>query len=164
MHKLCFLLLLELTAIVAFGQADTLTKTRFVIGLSAPELLHAGVNVDLGKSNQVGFSAGIGPSWGEVWPTLNIEHRLYFGKIIESTKRKRWFFRQGVTYFAAAEKQSAITFSVGADLKSKARNRGWTIDVGGLVLFRDENDRKNKLYPALRFQHYSYFKKNKSAR
>ena len=143
------------------AQADTLTKTRFVIGISAPELLHAGINIDLGKFNQVGFSAGIGPSWGTVWPTLNIEHRLYFGKYIESTNRRKLFFKQGATYFTAGENESAVSFSVGADLKSKARNRGWTIDLGGFILFQNYRDRQNKFYPALRFQHYNYFKRNK---
>ena len=161
MPKFCFLILLHLSVFIGRAQGDTLTKVRFVIGLSAPELLHAGIDLDLGKSNQIGISAGIGPSWGTVWPTLNIEHRLYFGKLTESTNRRKWFFKQGATYFTAAENQSAITFSVGADLKSKARNKGWTIDLGAFILFQSENDRKNQIYPALRFQHYNYFKRSK---
>lgn len=120
MQKLCFLILLAITAFVVSAQADTLTKTRFVIGLSAPELVHAGINMDLGKSNQVGINAGIGPSWGAVWPTLNIEHRLYFGKLIEATNRRKWFFKQGATYFTGSKKQSAVSFTVGGfEIKSK---------------------------------------------
>jgi hypothetical protein len=113
----------------------------------------------LGKTSQVGFSTGVGPSWGAVWPTLNIEHRLYFGKITESANRRRWFIKQGLTYFTAAESQSAVSFSVGSDLKSRARNRGWTIDLGGFILIQNNNDRKNLFLPALRFQYYSYLKK-----
>jgi hypothetical protein len=161
MQKLCFFICLEITGLMVSAQMDSLTKTRFVIGISAPELLHAGVNMDMGKTNQVGVSAGIGPSWGTVWPTLNIEHRLYIGKLIEETGRKRWFLKQGATYFTAAENQSAFSFSVGADLKSKARNNGWTIDLGGFILFQSDRGRKNQFFPALRFQHYNYFKKNK---
>lgn len=153
--------MMELSSLLSFAQVDSLTKTRFVIGISAPELFHAGVNIDLGKSNELGASAGIGPSMGTVWPTLNIEHRLYFGKIIESTNRKRWFFKQGATLFTADKDQKALTFTVGADLKSKASNNGWTIDIGGFILFQNDRDRKNQFYPALRFQHYNYFKKAK---
>jgi hypothetical protein len=146
---------------MASAQSDTLTKTRFVIGLSAPELLHTGISFDLGKINQFGATAGIGPSMGTVWPTLNIEHRLYFGKIIASTNRRRWFFKQGFTWFTEDKDQKALTFTVGADLKSKASNNGWTIDIGGFVLLQNDRDRKNQFYPALRFQHYNYFKKAK---
>ena len=158
MTKLYFLIVSALAALIVNAQ-DTLTKTRFVVGLSAPELLHAGITVDLGKTSQVGFSTGVGPSWGAVWPTLNIEHRLYFGKITESANRRRWFIKQGLTYFTAAESQSAVSFSVGSDLKSRARNRGWTIDLGGFILIQNNNDRKNLFLPALRFQYYSYLKK-----
>lgn len=161
MKKLFIILLFQITILIVAAQEDSLTKTKFVIGLSAPELLHTGVNIDLTKYNQLGVSAGIGPSWGSVWPTLNVEHRLYFGKIIQETKRRRWFFKQGFTYFAAEDDQSALTFTFGADLKSKARKRGWTIDLGAFVLFQSENDRENMIYPALRFQYYSYFKKSK---
>lgn len=160
-QKLSLLLLLQLNVLILFAQEDSLTKTKFAIGLSAPELFHAGVNIDLTKYNQLGFSAGVGPSWGTVWPTLNVEHRLYFGKIMEATNRRRWFFKQGFTYFTAADDQSALTFTFGADLKSKARNRGWTIDLGAFILFQSDYDEKDKIYPALRFQYYSYFKKSK---
>ena len=158
MTKLYFLIVSALAALIVNAQ-DTLTKTRFVVGLSAPELLHAGITVDLSKTSQVGFSTGVGPSWGAVWPTLNIEHRLYFGKITESANRRRWFIKQGLTYFTAAESQSAVSFSVGSDLKSRARNRGWTIDLGGFILIQNNNDRKNLFLPELRFQYYSYLKK-----
>jgi hypothetical protein len=161
MPKLYFLVLLQLLVLTGSTQADTLGKSRFAIGLSAPELFHAGMSVDLGKYNQIGFSAGIGPSWGTVWPTLNIEHRLYFGKPSQLTNRRKWFFKQGATYFTAAEDQSALTLTVGSDLKSKASNRGWTIDAGVFILFQSENDAENQMYPALRFQYYIYSKKRK---
>jgi hypothetical protein len=161
MPKVSLIILLHILTSTAIAQEDSLTKTKFVIGLSAPELFHAGVNIDLTKYNQVGFSAGVGPSWGTVWPTLNVEHRLYFGKLVPQTNRRRWFFKQGFTWFTAADDQSALTFTFGADLKSKARNRGWTIDLGAFILFQSENDRENMLGPALRFQYYSYFKKSK---
>lgn len=161
MHKLCFLILFDFSALFLCAQADTLAKTRFVIGLSAPELLHTGINIDLGKSNQVGISAGIGPSWGTVWPTLNIEHRFYFGRFSESINRRKWFFRQGATYFTAGKNQSVVSLSAGADLKSKSRNKGWTIDLGGFILFQNYRDRENMLFPALRFQFYNYLKKGR---
>jgi hypothetical protein len=57
-----FLLLFHLSVSTENTQTDTLTKAKFVIGLSAPDLLHA----------------GIGPSSRTAWPTLNIEHQSYF--------------------------------------------------------------------------------------
>jgi hypothetical protein len=157
MQKLWLLLAFNLTTLIVPAQ-DSLTRTRFVIGLSGPELLHTGININLAKFSQVGLSAGIGPSWGEVWPTLNFEHRLYLGKINKFTQRKQWFFKQGATYFPAGD-QAALTFTVGGDLKSKARERGWTIDAGIFILYQKDEDLENKIYPALRFQYYAYFKK-----
>lgn len=158
MAKKLFLFLFHLSAISAGAQEDTLTRARFVAGLAAPELLHAGVNVDLGTRSQVGFQAGIGPSWGTVWPSLNLEHRLYFGRLQEQIRRRKWFFRQGLTYYTAGP-EGALNLSLGADLRSKARNRGWTIDAGLFYLDPRAADRRNRLYPALRFQYYGYFKK-----
>lgn len=140
-------------------QVDTLSKSRFVVGISAPELLHAGVNVDLGTRSQVGVSAGIGPSWGTVWPTISLEHKLYFGAIRESTQRRPLFFRQSGTYFLSGRSQAAIALTFGGDLKSKSRHKGWTIDLGLFLLIQNYQDKENRFYPAVRFQHYGYFRK-----
>ena len=124
--------------------------------------MHIGANYDIAKISQLGFSAGIGPTWGGVWPTLNLEHRLYFGKANQITARKQLFFRQGVTWFTASDDdQFSLNFTVGGDLNSKSAKRGWTIDGGLLILFQDDVERKTMLFPALRFQYYSYFKKRK---
>lgn len=157
MKKLYIMLMCSVAGRSACAQIDSLSKARFVVGLSAPELLHLGAAVDLGKSNQFGIAAGIGPSWGTVWPTLNLEHRFYLGRASEFTNRRRWFLKQGVTYFPAGD-EGAITLTIGADLNSKARNKGWTIDAGLFRLFPDK-DRYRNIGPALRFQHYVYFQK-----
>ena len=78
---------------IALAQ-DQGVKTRLAVGISAPEMLNFGLGVDISKSNQIGIYGGIGPSWGTVWTSLNIEHRLYFGKFSDITNRKQWFFRQ----------------------------------------------------------------------
>src|SRR3712207_661559 len=52
MHKLSLFLVWQWAGLAAAAQADTLARTRFVAGLSAPELLHTGLGVDLGKSSQ----------------------------------------------------------------------------------------------------------------
>lgn len=161
MKKLCLVLLFDLAILSLFAQTDTLTKTKFVIGLSAPELLHAGVNFDLSRWNQLGLSVGVGPSLGQAWPTVNLEHRLYFGTIGDLTNRRKWFFRQGGTWFPAG-KEGAGSLTLGIDLKSKHPSRGWTIDAGTFILFRNRRDYKNQIYPALRFQYYSFFKKHKA--
>lgn len=162
MKKLYLIFLFDLAILSLSAQTDTLTKTKIVIGLSAPELLHLGINVDLSKWNQLGISAGVGPSWGQAWPTLSLEQRFYFGNIGELTNRRKWFFRQSGTWFPAG-KEGAGTLTLGIDFKSKHPNRGWTIDAGVFDLFRNRRDYKNLLYPALRFQYYSYFKKSKAA-
>jgi hypothetical protein len=162
MKKYLLTILFTFGTLFVIAQMDSLSKARFVIGLSTPELFHAGGSIDLGKSNQIGVSAGVGPTWGGVWPTLNIEHRLYFGKLSEITRRKTWFFRQGATTFTESDHQRAITLSLGADLKSKYRNRGWTIDLGAFLLLQnDVMGRTDKIGPALHFQYYSFFKRAK---
>lgn len=158
MKKFCTFLLCHLLASLSFSQTDSLTKTRFVIGLSAPELFHIGVNYDLASISQLGVTVGIGPTWGGVWPTINAEHRLYFGKIDPQKLRRKVFLKQGFTYYTAGD-QNAFSFSVGGDLRSKNRARGWTIEIGAFILKQDKRDRHNKMYPALRFQRYGYFKK-----
>lgn len=99
--KKIFLLVsvLALQLSVAVAQTDTLTKVKLLIGISVPELAHAGLSLDLGKHNQLGMSAGIGPTWGGVWPSFNAEHRLYFGNLREKTKKRIPFFRQAFTTF-----------------------------------------------------------------
>jgi hypothetical protein len=161
MKKLGFLMLVGLWVSHALAQDMALTRTRFIAGLSAPELLHVGLGFDVTKYNQLGLSAGVGPSWGTLWPSLTAEHRLYFGKTKELTNRKQWFFRQGASYFPAGD-EGAGTLSIGADLKSKHRDKGWTIDAGIFFLYPRDRDRYYNSFPALRFQHYSYFRKRTS--
>ena len=159
MKKGCFVIFLSLIVLHTTAQSDSLGKMRFAIGLSAPELLHAGIGVNVSRSNLIGLYVGVGPTMGGVWPTLNAEHRLYFGKINESTHRKRWFFRQSFTYFTPDTDQKAIALTIGSDLRSKAVSSGWTIDIGGFILLQNELDRENKIYPALRFQFYGIGKR-----
>ena len=72
----------------AWAQKETTSKTRFVIGLSGPELLHAGLTYRIANASQFGLSAGAGPSPGTTWTSINVEHRLYFGKNAEKTAQK----------------------------------------------------------------------------
>jgi hypothetical protein len=148
---------LILTGLCASGQRDTLTKLKLVIGAFVPELAHAGLLVDLGKHNQLGVTAGIGPTWGGVWPSFNAEHRLYFGSLREKTKRRLWFFRQSIHYFPAGD-DVAASLSAGLDLRSGHRQTGWTIDAGMSFLINN-GDRYRNSFPCVRFQFYNYFKK-----
>jgi hypothetical protein len=158
MKNLGLLLVFQMIVLGVSAQDVALTKTKFEIGLSAPELLHTGVGFDLTTFNQLGFSVGVGPTWGGVWPALSAEHRLYFGNVQASTNRRKLFFRQGVTYYPAGDEAAGV-LSVGIDLKSKKTNKGWTIDAGYFLLFPRTEDRHRDSFPALRFQYYSYFKK-----
>ena len=142
------------------AQEKKISKTRFVIGLSAPELLHAGITYRIANSSQVGLSVGAGPSMGMIWPSINLEHRLYLGKNSEKTNQKTWFFRQGTTYFPAANspQQFTLNLTVGKDLVFKNKN-GITIDAGVFYLPESESSsiilvRSLNLWPALRFELY----------
>jgi hypothetical protein len=158
MRKSVYGLAFSFCSLLVQAQTDSMSPARFVIGISAPELLHAGLAFNLGMGSQLGASVGIGPTWGGVWPSVNAEHRLYLGKTNQTTKRRTWFLRQGLSYFTAGP-DLAATFSFGADLKSKRRDRGWTMDAGMFYLFPGERDRRRNVFPAVRFQYYSYFKK-----
>lgn len=76
---------------------------KFITGISGPELLHAGLTYRAANSHLLGLSAGVAPSSGLVWTSLNLEHRSCFGKNSEKTDQKMWFFCQGTTFFPSAD-------------------------------------------------------------
>ena len=142
------------------AQEKKISKTRFVIGISAPELLHAGVTYRIVNASQVGLTVGAGPSLGMIWPSINLEHRLYLGKNSVKSNQKMWFFRQGTTFFPAANspQKFTINLSIGKDIPFKHKN-GITIDAG--VFYLPESERSSiilvkslNLWPALRFELY----------
>jgi len=141
------------------AQEDKVSKTRFVFGLSAPELLHAGITHRIANASQLGLSVGGGPTLGSIWPTVNLEHRLYFGKNDERINQKVWFFRQGTTFFPSAQspQQFTLNLTVGKDMLFKNNRNGITVDAG--VFYLPESERSSvilirslNLWPALRFQ------------
>ena len=77
-----------------YSQNEKADKTKMVIGVSAPELLHAGATYRITNSSLIGGSLGIGPSLGTTWTSVSLEHRLYLGKNSAKTNQKIWFFRQ----------------------------------------------------------------------
>lgn len=139
----------------AFTQENKPHKTRFVAGISLPELIHAGVTYRLANWSQLGFSAGLGPTWGGVWPSLSLEHRLYFGKEHPGLKQRTWFCRQGATYFPSAQppEQFAVDLSVGKDLVFKNNKNGISIDAGVGYLQREDTE-VSDIFPVLRFQFF----------
>ncbi len=143
------------------AQEKKISKTRFVAGLSGPELLHVGLTYRIANVSQVGFSVGAGPSMGMIWTSINLEHRLYFGKNRENTNQKTWFFRQGTTFFPSAKssQQFTLNLTVGKDFHFKNINNGITIDAG--VFYLPESERSSiilvrslNLWPALRFEFF----------
>lgn len=47
------------------AQKEKISKARFVIGVSGPELLHAGVTYRVANFSQFGLNAGVSPTlWG----------------------------------------------------------------------------------------------------
>lgn len=144
-----------------FAQTKTTNKTRFVIGLSAPELLHAGVTWRLANISQLGLNAGLGPTMGGIWPEISLEHRLYLGKNDPRINQKTWFCRQGTTFFPSAEspQQLTLNLTVGKDIPFKSSGNGITIDAGVFYLPESESSsiilvRSLNLWPALRFEFY----------
>lgn len=91
-----------------YGQQEKISRTKFVAGISAPELLHLGVTYRIANISQVGINAGLGLTWGGVWPCISLEHRLYFGKNEVKTNQKSWFCRQGSTFFPSALEMSSV--------------------------------------------------------
>jgi len=143
------------------AQTEKKTNTKFILGISGPELLHAGVAFRVSNSNQLGINAGIGPSAGEAWSSINIEHRFYFGKNDARSNRKAWFCRQGATFFPSAKssQQFALTLTAGKDFSFKKAGNGITIDAGFFYLPESESSsiiliRSLNLWPALRFEFY----------
>ena len=144
-----------------FAQEGKLNKTRFVAGLSAPELLHAGITHRFANASQLGLTVGGGPTLGGVWPTLNLEHRLYIGNNSVKSGQKVWFIRQGTTFFPAAKSPQQFTFNLtaGKDVVFSNPGKGISIDAG--VFYLPESERSSvilvrslHLWPALRFEFY----------
>ena len=78
-----------------YAQHVEISDARFVVGLSGPELLHAGFTYRIANASQLGFNSEAGPSWGGVWPSISLEHRLYVGGNAARTSLRAWFIRQG---------------------------------------------------------------------
>lgn len=152
---ICGLILITSFSLVAQEKSS---KARLGLGLSVPEMIHVGLGVDITTSNQIGVYGGIGPSWNTIWTSLNLEHRLYFGKLSEASNRKQWFIRQSYTYYPPGD-DSVITFTLGKDLKSKTSKAGWTIDFGmfyRLEYVRESESEPGAIIPALRIQFYAF--------
>ncbi len=161
-HSITLIIILASFTVNTYAQKEAIKKTRIVIGLSAPELLHAGIAYRIANISQVGISLGAGPSgFGGIWPTINLEHRLYFGKNSDKTNQKIWFFRQGTTFFSSGEpsQKFSLNLTVGKDIIFK--NGGITIDAGVFYLPKSSNSsiilvRSLNLWPALRFELYGH--------
>lgn len=63
-------IVLAITIYLGFGLSlhaqEKINKTRFIIGLSTPELFHAGVTHRLANISEVGLNVGAGPSSGTI--------------------------------------------------------------------------------------------------
>ena len=136
-------------------------ETRIVAGLSGPELLHAGITYRIANISQLGLNAGAGPSLGNIWISISLEHRLYLGKNDARINQKTWFFRQGTTFFPSAKssQQFTLNLTLGKDIPFKNIKKGITIDAGVFYLPESENSsiilvKSLNLWPALRFEFY----------
>ena len=143
------------------AQKEKINKTRFVIGLSGPELLHAGMTYRVANISLIGLNAGAGPTLGGIWPAISLEHRLFLGKNDERTHQKTWFFRQGTTFFpsAGSSQKFTLNLTVGKDILFKNIRNGITIDTGLFYLPGSESSsiilvRSLNLWPAVRFEFY----------
>ena len=144
-----------------YAQENLPGKTRFVAGLSGPELLHAGITYRIANASQFGLNAGDSPSLGTIWTSISLEHRLYLGKNDARINQKTWFFRQGTTFFPSAKssQQFTLNLTLGKDTPFKNIKNGITIDAGVFYLPESENSsiilvKSLNLWPALRFEFY----------
>lgn len=150
------LLLAVASGVKAQEQED---KTRFVAGISGPELIHAGITFKITRSNRIGVSAGAAPSWGTTWSSVNLENRLYV-----NVDSPYWFFRQGITYFPSASSDAqhfSFSLTAGRDFMFKNGHSGITVDGGVFYLAESEDSsviliRSLNLWPALRVQLYFF--------
>jgi hypothetical protein len=161
MKKMILALPFFVFTICIYAQEKPISKTKFIIGLAAPELFHAGIAYRISNTNLISLSAGVGPTSGSLWPSINLEHRLYFRRNSSRSNQKIFFFRQGTTFFTSARspQQFTLNLTVGKDIVFKNRNSGFTIDAG--VFYLPESDQSSiilirslNLWPALRFQFY----------
>ncbi|MDI3320782.1 hypothetical protein [Pinibacter soli] len=136
----------------AYAQEIKESKTRFVLGLSLPELIHAGVTYRFASWSQLGVNAGVTPAYDEIYPTISLEHRLYFGNKNPKLAQKTWFCRQGGTYLPdeVSGEQFTANLTVGKDLVFRKKN-GMTIDAG---VYYKNVDKSSHIYPALRVEFF----------
>ena len=142
-------------------QQALLPRSRFVFGLSSPELLHIGYSLDITRKYQVGVTAGVGPSWGTAWPQFSWEQRFYTSAATE--QKGHWFFRQGFNYFPLGE-DLLLTFSLGRDSKWDANRGCWTFDFGisTFVFYNRQYEGSEPYYhfvPVIRIQRGLGFKR-----
>ena len=146
---------------VAYAQKEKISNQRFVMRLSAPELLHLGYSYRINNKSQIGVNTGIGPTLGGVWSTVSLEHRLYVGENDKRINQKTFFLRQGATLFPSARQRQkfSLNLTVGKDVVFKKKQNGITIDAG--VFYLPDSERSSvglvkslNLLPALRFQFY----------
>lgn len=144
-----------------YSQDTDSGKTRFIAGLSGPELIHAGLTHRITNSSQLGISAGAAPSMGMIWSSINLEHRLYLGKSSEENDQKTYFFRQGTTFYPSADnpQRFTVTATAGKDFQFKNFENGMTVDLGVFYLPDSESSsviliRRLNLWPALRIEFY----------
>lgn len=144
-----------------YGQDADYGKTRFIAGLSGPELLHAGITYRIANPSQLGLSAGAAPSMGMIWSSVNFEHRFYFGKKSDKSDQKTYFFRQGTTFFPSADnpQRFTVTVTAGKDFPFNNFGHGMTVDLGVFYLPDSESSsviliRPLNLWPALRIEFY----------
>jgi hypothetical protein len=158
-------IVIAITIYLSFGLSlhaqEKINKTRFIIGLSAPELFHAGVTHRLANISEVGLNAGAGPSSGTIWTSISLEHRLYLGRNDQRINQKTWFFRQGTTFYPSAKspQQFTLNLTVGKDIIFRKIKNGISIDAGVFYLPKSESSsvilvKSLNLWPALRFEFY----------
>ena len=146
-----------------YGQDTTkIKRVKVVFGVSAPELIHAGMTVRISNSSMAGVNAGFAPSWGEAIVALSFEHRLYFGRNSKYTGQKVAFFRQGLTFIPSSlgNKHYGFDLTIGKDLIFRNPNTGMTIDAGIFFIPQSRSD-ENKarstnrnIFFAVRFEVY----------
>lgn len=93
--KITMLILFFSSSFSLWAQKESINKTRFIVGLSSPELFHLGLTYRIANVSQISLNAGEAPSLGTIWPSISLEHRVHLGMNDKRTNKKKLFYSTG---------------------------------------------------------------------
>lgn len=88
------------------------TKLDIIAGISARELIHAGLRYQYSEQLQIGLAVGSDMAiFNQEITTYSLDHMIHFGKTGNFSNRPVWYARQGLTYFIEVSENTKIEIS-----------------------------------------------------